>query len=61
MNEEYEKMVSGNNGINELLKKYDVNYIIWDKNMDQEWDLSVIKGLKQVASHNNIYLYSIAN
>ena len=61
LNEEYEKMVSGNNGINELLKKYDVNYIIWDKNMDQEWDLSVIKGLKQVASHNNIYLYSIAN
>lgn len=60
LNEEYEKTVLENNGIDGLLKKYGVNYIVWDKNKNPEWDLTTIRGLKQVAQNNNIYLYNLA-
>ncbi|OGF62472.1 hypothetical protein A2926_01960 [Candidatus Giovannonibacteria bacterium RIFCSPLOWO2_01_FULL_44_40] len=44
---------------NNLLKKYGVNYIVWDKNRNPEWDLSFIKNLRPVTSYNNIYLFQI--
>ncbi len=40
-----------------LLRSYGVSYIIWDKNLNPEWDLSFIKGLEEIASNQNIYLY----
>jgi len=59
LSQEYEKTVLENNGIDGLLKKYEANYIVWDKNKNSEWDLGEIQGLEQVASHNNIYLYEL--
>ncbi|MDD4271844.1 MAG: hypothetical protein PHF50_03490 [Patescibacteria group bacterium] len=48
------------NGINKILKKYGVNYIVWDKNKNPEWDLSFMGDkIKEVVSFNNIYLYRI--
>lgn len=61
LNKEYNEAMLKNDGINKLLKKYEVNYVVWDKNISPEWDLSGIQGLKQVVSYNNIYLYSLAD
>lgn len=61
LSEEYEKTVLENNGINGLLKKYGVNYIVWDKNNNPEWDLTVIRDLRKIAQNNNIYLYSVTD
>ena len=49
----------GKSGINDLLRKYGVDYIVWDKNLEPEWDLSFIRGLEEIAVSNNIYLYKI--
>lgn len=59
LTEGYEAAVLKNNGINNLLKRYGVNYIVWDKNKNPEWDLGEIKGFKPVVSYNNIYLYKL--
>ncbi|GEM_PF-3043625 len=59
LSREYEEMVLKNGGFGALLKKYGVNYIVWDKNINPEWDLSDISGLKEVTSFNNLYLYRI--
>ncbi|MFA6551662.1 MAG: hypothetical protein WCV41_04000, partial [Patescibacteria group bacterium] len=59
LNKEYSAAVLTGDGINQLLKKYGVNYLVWDKNINPEWDLSDIRGLKQLTSYNNIYLYSL--
>ncbi|MFA5317849.1 MAG: hypothetical protein WC323_00005 [Patescibacteria group bacterium] len=58
---EYNELVVKNNGINQLLKKYEIKYIVWDKNNNPEWDLSGIGELKEVVCSNNICLYSLAN
>ncbi|MFA6393947.1 MAG: hypothetical protein WCW25_03705 [Patescibacteria group bacterium] len=55
---EYEEAVKGG-GINKIFNKYGVKYLFWDKNNNPEWDLSGIKGLKEVVAHNNIYLYEL--
>jgi hypothetical protein len=57
---EYNQAVN-DEGINSLLKKYGVNYIVWDMNKNPDWDLSAISGLKQIVSNNNIYLYSLVD
>lgn len=59
--QEYNEIILENDGFNKLLKKYGVNYVVWDKNKNPEWDLSAIAGLKQMVVSNNIYLYSLAN
>ncbi|KKT57848.1 MAG: hypothetical protein UW81_C0004G0021 [Candidatus Giovannonibacteria bacterium GW2011_GWC2_44_9] len=56
---EYRRIISKPNGIKNILKEAGVNYIVWDKNKNPEWDLSVISGLKEIVSLNNIYLYQI--
>jgi ABC-type multidrug transport system fused ATPase/permease subunit len=59
LNKEYNEIVVKNKGIDGLLKKYGVNYFVWDKNKFPEWDLGVISGLQQVFSYNNIYVYEL--
>jgi len=59
--EEYNDTVLKDNGIEKILKKYGVNYIVWDKNKNPEWDLNALLDFKPVLSSNNIYLYSLAN
>lgn len=45
--------------VNDLLLKYGVTYIVWDKNRNPEWDVLFIPNLQEVVSYNNIYLYKI--
>lgn len=59
LSQEYSVLARDSKNVKELLNKYGVNYIVWDKNHHPEWDLSVLGGLKEVASFNNIYLYRI--
>lgn len=59
LSREYEESILKNNGINDLFKKYGVNYLVWDKKNNPEWDLSGISGLKLITSNDDIYLYSI--
>ncbi|MBI4778929.1 hypothetical protein HY797_00560 [Candidatus Falkowbacteria bacterium] len=59
LSKEYNETILKNNGFNKLLKKYGVNYVVWDKNKYPEWDLSAVSGLKPLTSYNNIYLYEL--
>ncbi|OGF64226.1 hypothetical protein A2661_00580 [Candidatus Giovannonibacteria bacterium RIFCSPHIGHO2_01_FULL_45_24] len=57
---EYKKIVDDPEGIINILKKADVNYIVWDKNTNPEWDLSPLADkLQEIAASNNIYLYAL--
>lgn len=59
LDKKYNKAIK-DNGVNKILKKYEVNYIVWDKNKYPEWDLSFMGDkIKEVVSFNNIYLYRI--
>jgi len=58
---EYNETILKDNGINKILKKYGIEYIVWDKNNNPEWDLEGIEGVEELMSNNNIYLYSIVN
>ena len=60
LNKEYDEVLK-NNGIAKLLNQYGANYIVWDKNINPEWDLSALPDFKPVLSSNNIYLYGLAN
>lgn len=51
------KKIATADGISMLLKKYGVNYILWDKNKNPEWDLSVVRGLAEVSAVHDIHLY----
>lgn len=44
----------------DILKKYQVRYFIWDAVRQPEWDFSVLPGLKEVLTSNNIHLYYLA-
>lgn len=59
LSQKYDKINSMASGITGLLKKYEVSYIVWDKNKNPEWDLTFIKDLNQVVLSNNIILYSL--
>jgi len=60
LTKEYNEAVIKDGGINKILKKYGVNYIVWDKNKNPEWDLSFLgKNIREIASSNNIYLYQL--
>jgi len=59
LSEEYNETVAKDNGIDSLLKKYEIKYIVWDKNKNPEWDLSVLENLKEIICNNNICLYRI--
>ncbi|MDP2684185.1 MAG: hypothetical protein Q8P20_03945 [bacterium] len=57
--EGYNILASTENGPIDLIKKYGVNYIVWNKNLYPEWDLSFIKEKEELISYNNIFLYKI--
>jgi len=42
-----------------LVRTYKVDYIVWDKNKNPEWNINKIKTLEKVFSHENIYIYKI--
>ena len=60
LDKEYASMAFKTGGVEALLKKYGVNYIVWNKNKNPEWDLSSLSGLTEVISNQNIYLYKIS-
>lgn len=51
--------VKNDAAMNALLKKYEVNYIVWDKNRFPDWDFGFIKNLKLVVANDGLYLYQI--
>ncbi|MBI2020941.1 hypothetical protein HYS99_00315 [Candidatus Giovannonibacteria bacterium] len=54
------KKAANPNGMAEILKRNEVNFIVWDKNKSPEWDLSPILGnLALLTSEGNIYLYKV--
>jgi hypothetical protein len=60
MYQEYEQVVNGGEGILPLLKKYQVAYLVWDKNNNPEWDLNFLQPhLEELNNSDNIYLYKI--
>lgn len=54
-----QEIVKDDAGLMRLLAKYDVKYMVWDKNTNRDWRRLAIKGLKEVFSFNNIYVYQI--
>ena len=57
--ENYNTLVSTENGPINLIKKYGVNYIVWNKDLYPEWDLSFIEDKEEIISYNNIILYRV--
>lgn len=45
--------------IADILKRHQVKYIVWDKNKNPEWDLSILPGLQERLAYRNIYVYTI--
>lgn len=45
--------------VREILQKYGVNYILWEKNKDPAWDLSIVENKKEVFSRGDMYLYRV--
>lgn len=43
----------------DILKRHKVKYVVWDKNRNPEWDLSILRGLREVLAYRNIYVYLI--
>lgn len=43
----------------DILKRHKVKYVVWDKNRNPEWDLSILRGLQEVLVYRNIYVYLI--
>jgi len=56
---EYEKILKEGYGIMPLLKKYNVNHVVWDENQNPEWDLSALRDLKEVINNNGLHLYRL--
>ncbi|OGH70397.1 MAG: hypothetical protein A2754_03505 [Candidatus Magasanikbacteria bacterium RIFCSPHIGHO2_01_FULL_47_8] len=59
MNAEYRELSKDSRNVENLLQSYGVNYIVWDKDKNPEWDLSFIRGLKKVFSYSNFEIYKI--
>ncbi|MBI5728700.1 MAG: hypothetical protein HY983_00435 [Candidatus Magasanikbacteria bacterium] len=54
------KKVASSQGIMDILKKSEVNYIVWDRNQNPTWDLSFLKGkLQELVVSNGVYLYKV--
>ncbi len=60
LDKEFSRFAEKSSNVENTLQKYGVNYIVWDKNKNPDWDLSFIGGLKEMARNNGIYLYKIS-
>ena len=56
---EYLKLTKNSDGIINILKNAEVNYIIWDKNKNPEWDLAVLPNLEEIVVSGDVYLYKL--
>lgn len=59
LNDEYKKLTANPNNVVDLLKKYEVGYIVWDEQKHPEWDLSFIGGQKEILNNQGIHVYKI--
>jgi hypothetical protein len=55
---EYRDRISSE-GVLDILNKYGVNYLVWDKNKYPEWDISSLNNLAKVFEFNNIFIYKL--
>lgn len=56
--EDYEKVAKERDGFEKLLDFYGVNWVLWDRTRQPEWNLAILRGLKEVAVQDSIVLYS---
>ncbi|KKR07382.1 MAG: hypothetical protein UT33_C0001G0001 [Candidatus Peregrinibacteria bacterium GW2011_GWC2_39_14] len=59
LDREYKHLSEDSSNVQKLLRRYEVNYIVWDKEKNPEWDLSFIHGLKEVFSLGNFKIFKI--
>ena len=59
LSREYNFIADQKDGIVNILKKYDVQYIAWDRNQYPEWDLSFLDEAKKIMVSSNIILYRL--
>jgi hypothetical protein len=57
--EEYKKNTETTADWLRLLKRGNIAYIVWDKNLNPNWDVSVVPCLSLVMDYHNIFLYAI--
>ncbi|KKU77975.1 MAG: hypothetical protein UY03_C0006G0033 [Parcubacteria group bacterium GW2011_GWA2_47_64] len=56
---DYEKTTKEKDGFEKLLDAYGVNWILWDRAKQPEWDPAVFRGLTHVATRGNIVLFTL--
>lgn len=44
-------------GIQEILSRYGVRYLIWDSTRYPEWDITILQNLEETAKEGGVYLY----
>ena len=59
LTKEYAAWAKTPQSVLQTFKKYGINYIVWDKNKNPEWDLSFLPNKEEIASSNNIILYRL--
>ncbi len=57
LDKEYQNFL--HNQLSYYLVKYNIKYLIWDRNKNPKWDLSVIKNLRLRLRNNGIFLYEV--
>ncbi|MBI5412990.1 hypothetical protein HZA42_01410 [Candidatus Peregrinibacteria bacterium] len=56
---EYKKNTSTIKSFVDILRRGGIGYIVWDKNINSNWDVSVIPCLSLLINSHNIFLYRI--
>ena len=54
---EYDSLVKDPNCFENLLTRYGVNWVLWDMTRQPEWDVSVLRGLREVVSSQGVLLF----
>lgn len=56
---QYRAAVAHPRYVDSFLQKYGVTYVVWDKNKNPEWDLSIFPDAEEVASSDGVSLYQL--
>ncbi|OHA17370.1 MAG: hypothetical protein A3H57_03970 [Candidatus Taylorbacteria bacterium RIFCSPLOWO2_02_FULL_43_11] len=55
---EYSARIGGGRNVSDLIDEYSVKYVVWDKKMNPEWDLSVLP-LTEELNYRDLVLFSL--
>lgn len=59
LDREYKQLSADSRNVERLLQRYGVNYVVWDKEKNPEWDFSFIRNQEKVFSQGNFEIYKI--